>query len=143
MMIEDRDEAIRFASSYLSAMEARDLKTAAKHLADRVILTFPGGTVFRSITEIVNNSGSRYARVGKTIESWDAFEDRDCWIVYCRGSLHGEWRDGQAFSGIRFIDRFEIGEAGIRRQDVWNDSGEYRLARADAEKSREDDVRSD
>lgn len=87
----------------------------------------PGGAVFRDLGEIVKNSGSRYARVGKAIENWDAFEGDDCWIVYCRGTLHGEWRDGTAFSGIRFIDRFEIDETGIRRQDVWNDSGERRL----------------
>jgi ketosteroid isomerase-like protein len=128
MTIKTRDEAIRFARSYLDAMEARDLDAAARYLADQVSLTFPGGAVFRSVAEIANNSGSRYARVGKIIESWDAFESGDGWIVYCRGSLHGEWREGQAFSGIRFIDRFEITHLGIRRQDVWNDSGEYRLA---------------
>ncbi len=127
MKIKMRDDAIRFANSYLAAMEARDLEAAAKYLADQPVLTFPGGVVFRSISEIVSNSGSRYARVGKTIETWDAFESNDCWIVYCRGTLHGEWRDGRSFSGIRFIDRFEIDDGGIRRQDVWNDAAEYRL----------------
>lgn len=127
MSVKTREEAIQFANSYLSAMEARDLSGAEKYLADKVVLTFPGGAVFRSLGEIVSNSGSRYAHVGKAIENWDAFEGGDCWVVYCLGTLHGEWRDGTAFSGIRFIDRFEIDGTGIRRQDVWNDSGEHRL----------------
>jgi hypothetical protein len=143
MTTKTRDEAIGFANDYLSAMEARDLDAAARYLEEQVTLTFPGGATFHGLAEIVNNSGSRYARVGKLIENWDAFESGDCWVVYCRGVLHGAWHDGQAFSGIRFIDRFEIGGDGIRRQDVWNDSGEYRLARAAGEKTRGDDVKPD
>jgi hypothetical protein len=34
------------------------------------------------------------------------------------------WLDGTAFSGIRFIDRFEVAGGLIRRQDVWNDLAE-------------------
>ena len=45
-------------------------------------------------------------------------------IVYCFGTLNGEWPDGQAFSGIRFIDRFEITQGRITRQQVWNDIAE-------------------
>ena len=130
ILVKTREEAIQFANSYLSAMEARDLSNAEKYLADPVVLTFPGGAVFHSLKEIVRNSGSRYVRVGKAIENWEAFEGGDCWVVYCRGTLHGEWHDGTKFSGIRFIDRFEIDRAGIRRQDVWNDSGEHRLRSA-------------
>jgi hypothetical protein len=46
--------------------------------------------------------------------------------VYVRGTLHGRWRDGSAFDGVRFIDRFEIRDGLIVRQDVWNDAGELR-----------------
>jgi len=44
--------------------------------------------------------------------------------VYCTGTLEGVWLDGRAFSGVRFIDRFEVAEGRIRRQDVWNDLAE-------------------
>jgi hypothetical protein len=45
-------------------------------------------------------------------------------VVYCSGTLEGVWLDGSAFSGIRFIDRFEVAGGRIVRQDVWNDLGE-------------------
>ncbi len=44
--------------------------------------------------------------------------------VYCFGTLGGEWPDGTAFDGIRFIDRFELQGGLITRQDVWNDMAE-------------------
>ena len=47
-------------------------------------------------------------------------------VVYARGALSGEWPDGAAFEGVRFIDRFEITGGKIVRQDVWNDIGEAR-----------------
>ena len=45
---------------------------------------------------------------------------------YVLGTLFGEWLDGTAFEGIRFIDRFQLSEGLIVRQDVWNDMGEVR-----------------
>ena len=45
---------------------------------------------------------------------------------YTRGTLAGEWPDGTAFSGIRFIDRFEVTDGKITQQDVWNDIAEVR-----------------
>lgn len=129
MTITTRDDAIQFASRYLAEMEARNLDGAAACLAADAALTFPGGAVLHSVHDIVRNSGGRYQHVGKTIESWDAFESAPGqFVVYARGTLHGAWRDGRPFSGVRFIDRFEIGGGAIRRQDVWNDMGEARLA---------------
>lgn len=128
------DDAIALARRYLDAMEARDLDEAAKSLSADAVLTFPGGAVLHSVDDIVRNSAGRYRRVGKAFENWDAFESAPGrFIVYARGTLQGEWRDGQAFSGIRFIDRFEIESGAIRRQDVWNDMGEHRLAASAAQ----------
>ncbi len=45
-------------------------------------------------------------------------------MVYCSGTLRGVWLDGSNFEGVRFIDRFEIADGKIRRQDVWNDLAE-------------------
>ncbi len=47
-------------------------------------------------------------------------------MVYCTGTLEGQWLDGSAFAGIRFIDRFEVEAGRIVRQDVWNDLAEVR-----------------
>ncbi len=45
-------------------------------------------------------------------------------IVFCRGTLSGEWLDGSSFEGVRFVDRFELINRMIARQDVWNDLAE-------------------
>ncbi|MGA1518969.1 MAG: nuclear transport factor 2 family protein, partial [Burkholderiaceae bacterium] len=63
-------------------------------------------------------------RVGK---SYDRYEE--CWrgddtVVYCSGSLHGVWPNGEAFEGIRFIDRFVVQGEQLLEQDVWNDLAE-------------------
>jgi hypothetical protein len=31
------------------------------------------------------------------------------------------WLDGSAFEGVRFLDRFDVRDGRIQRQDVWND----------------------
>lgn len=127
--------AIRTTLDYLAAMEARDLDLAQTFCAPGdLVLTFPGGRRFTAIAEIVANSSGRYQRVGKVItetEAFDAGQSRT--VVYIRGTLYGLWADGTAFEGIRFIDRFEMEGGLIRRQDVWNDTGEAQLARAPQE----------
>lgn len=127
--------SIRIALDYLAAMEARDLDLAQTFCAPGdLVLTFPGGRRFTAIDQIVANSSGRYARIGKVITETDGFDAGQARsVVYVRGTLYGEWADGTAFEGIRFIDRFELEGGLIRRQDVWNDTGEARLARAPQE----------
>jgi len=45
-------------------------------------------------------------------------------VVYCFGTLYGEWPDGRPFEGIRFIDRFVARAGKLADQKVWNDLGE-------------------
>jgi hypothetical protein len=47
-------------------------------------------------------------------------------VVYCFGTLYGEWSDGTPFSGVRFIDRFTIKDGLLTDQRVWNDLAERR-----------------
>lgn len=108
--------------AYLSAMEARDLDAARGHLGEGFHMTFPGGIRLNTLEDLVAWSRPRYRFVKKTYEQFDAMGA----LVYCFGTLHGEWPDGTAFSGIRFIDRFEMAGGRIVRQDVWNDMGEVR-----------------
>jgi hypothetical protein len=42
--------------------------------------------------------------------------------------LQGTWLQGAPFEGIRFIDRMEVRDGLITRQDVWNDLAEHRQA---------------
>jgi hypothetical protein len=120
--------AERIVRNYLAAMEVRDLPAAQSHLAPGFTMTFPGGVRMTSLPELVAWSAPRYRFVKKTYERFDAWDD----VCYCFGTLNGEWPDGTAFAGIRFIDRFELSGGRILRQDVWNDMGEARARMAPA-----------
>ena len=115
--------------AFLAALEARDLPSAERHLAPGVAMTFPGGQRFADLESLVAWSKDRYRAVRKTYDRVEelAVDARGITVVYCRGTLAGEWPDGRAFAGVRFIDRFEIDDAGrIVDQQVWNDLGEAR-----------------
>jgi phenylpyruvate tautomerase PptA (4-oxalocrotonate tautomerase family) len=115
-------DGAKVVQAYLAAMEARDLPAARALLAPGFAMTFPGGITMTTLEELIAWSAPRYRFVKKTYERFDAMGQH----VYCFGTLHGEWPDGTAFSGIRFIDRFELAGGLIQRQDVWNDMGEVR-----------------
>ena len=115
-------DAAGVVHAYLAAMEARDLPAARAHLGDGFTMTFPGGITMQTLEELIAWSKPRYRFVKKTYDRFDAMGA----LVYCFGTLHGEWPDGTPFSGIRFIDRFELSAGKIIRQDVWNDMGEVR-----------------
>lgn len=116
-------EAERVVTAYLAAMESRDLDGARACLAPGASLRFPGAPSMTDPAEIVTWSAPRYAYVAKTHEGTDVCSGG---VVYLRGTLSGEWPDGTPFSGIRFVDRFEVAGGLIVRQDVWNDMGEAR-----------------
>jgi limonene-1,2-epoxide hydrolase len=116
-------------AAFLTALEARDLPAAARRLAPGATMTFPGGQSFVDLASLVAWSKGRYRAVRKTYERSEELpvDARGITVVYCRGTLSGEWLDGAAFAGIRFIDRFEVDDAGrIVDQQVWNDLGEAR-----------------
>lgn len=129
LSIDSAEDALRLARIYLAAIERRDVEAAARCLAPDAVLTFPGGIRRKGAAGIASGSASRYRRIGKVVEAWEVYGEPGAFVVYCRGTLHGEWLDGAPFTGIRFVDRFEINARAIRRQDVWNDAGEHRLAR--------------
>jgi hypothetical protein len=120
--------AIAVATAYLAAMEERDLARAKSVLAPGVAFVFPGGARLTDIDAIVAGSAKRYQFVGKHIDGIDAAPVPGGVAVYVRGRLHGRWLDGSAFDDIRFIDRIEVRDGLIVRQEVWNDSGEVRNA---------------
>ena len=112
---------------YLSAMERRDLDTAKKLLGTGFQMTFPGTGPMSTLEELIAWSRPRYAFVAKDYDGFDeAKGPDDITVVYCRGTLHGEWPDGTTFNGIRFIDRFEVSGGRIVKQDVWNDLAEVK-----------------
>lgn len=126
---ERHDGPKALALRYLAAMERRDLDTARGFVTADAEFIFPGGARRSDLSAIVMGSSGRYRNIAKHIERCDLCEQADgTAVVYVLGSLYGQWPDGSVFSGIRFVDRFEITGGLIRRQEVWNNSGETRLA---------------
>ncbi len=121
-------EAAKLARAFLAAMEQRDLASARQYLAPDFRMCFPGGAEMRNLEELVERSSRRYQSVAKDFEQVDESPGPEQTVVHCSGRLHGTWTDGRKFADIRFIDRFEIVDGLIRRQDVWNDMGEARAS---------------
>lgn len=113
-------------TAYLRAMEDRDLDRAKSFLAPGHESVFPGGVHLSAPEEVVAWAAPRYRWVKKRFEGLDEAGD----VVYCYGTLYGEWPDGTPFEGIRYIDRFEIADGRIARSFVWNDLAEVRALRA-------------
>jgi hypothetical protein len=117
--------------TFLDAMAARDLASARAMLAPGFAMTFPGGARFATLEELVAWAKPRYRWVKKKYERFDeAPGAAGETIVYCYGTLYGEWPDGAPFEGIRFIDRFAIAGGKLVDQLVWNDLAESRKAGA-------------
>ncbi|MGM0859041.1 MAG: nuclear transport factor 2 family protein [Pseudomonadota bacterium] len=118
--------------AFLSAMEARDLASAERFLADDVVMQFPGAPSMQRLSEVVEWSRTRYRSVSKTFHAVDQCVYPTHCVVVCHGELTVEWLDGSTTTGVRFIDRFELTKGQITRQDVWNDLAIEQRADANA-----------
>ena len=113
------DQVVRV---FLDLMEKRQLPEARALLAPDFVMTFPGNVSPSSLEALVEWAKNRYRFVRKTYEHVEVCgTGNDRAVVYCSGTLSGEWLDQTPFEGIRFIDRFELRSGLIRRQSVWND----------------------
>lgn|SRR5690554_4647699 len=120
--------AIAICEAFLIAMEKRDLDLARSFVAtDSLEMVFPGGVQFASIDAMVAGAATRYRFVGKHFDRRETWTTAEGESVLIAGRLYGEWLDGSTFEGIRFIDLFDLRDGRIRRQQVWNDMGEYKL----------------
>ena len=121
-------DALAVVQAYLEAMQARHLDAAQAHLAPGFVMVFPGGKTMTALAELMDWARQRYQRVSKSDVRWEQSWQGDTTVVYARCVLNGVWPDGQVFSAIRFIDRFEVHQGLIVRQEVWNDLAEHRQA---------------
>ena len=118
-------DPVQTVRHFLVAMERRDLATARTMLAPGFLMTFPGGARMTTLEELVAWAQPRYKRVEKRYERFDvSTADDGAAVVYCYGTLQGELHSGEAFSGIRFIDRFTVANGLLLDQKVWNDMAE-------------------
>ena len=116
--------AAKIVCTYLRLVEARDLDAASEFLADDVLIVFPGGRTFESLTDQVASSAGRFRSVKKTLDQLDVVSDGAEATVYVYGTLAGQALDGSSFNGVRFIDRFALNDGQIVSQMVWNDLAE-------------------
>lgn len=107
---------------FLETLQVRDLDAARALLAPGFTMTFPGGVTMTKLEELVAWAALRYRQIAKTFDGFDDLGN----VVYCHGTLSGTWPDGTSFDGVRFVDRFEVSEGKLTRQDVWNDLAEAR-----------------
>lgn len=121
-----KPSAGEIVQKYLNDLVARDLEAANQWLAPGFTMIFPGGIEFTHTEQLVSWAKDRYRTIGKTYERFEECYGADETVVYCSGTLHGEWPDGEAFSGIRFIDRFVVRDGLLVSQIVWNDLAEMK-----------------
>ena len=119
-----RPVASDVVQAFLQAMQVRDLAEAQSFLSDDFSMCFPGGATMRTLTEMIDWARPRYRSIAKNYERFEEVWREQGTVVFCSGTLHGSWPDGRDFSGIRFIDRFEVTNGKITRQEVWNDLAE-------------------
>lgn len=128
----ERPDASALVLAFLDRMQQRDLAAAQELLASDFRMAFPGAPAMQHLDQLVQWSRGRYLSVAKDYERFDECWSDDGATVYCFGQLHGTWLDGTAFGGIRFIDRFEVRDGKICRQDVWNDMALHPIPAAPA-----------
>ena len=114
--------------SFLQAMQERDIAKAQSFLHPDFRMCFPGSVVMHTLQELTAWAQTRYSRIGKHYDQFEESWQGDATVVFCHGTLHGTWLDGHAFEGIRFIERIQVQDGLITRQDVWNDLAEHRKA---------------
>jgi hypothetical protein len=117
-------DVAELVTRYLRLVEARRLDEAATYLAPGVRITFPGGRTFSTLEQQVASSAGRFRRVEKRFDGVDTSDQGERAVVYVWGTLQGEDLDGRPFTGVRFVDRFEVRDGLIAEQAVWNDLAE-------------------
>lgn len=114
-------DPVSLVHDYLIAMEERELDHAQTFLAEDFVMTFPSSGELRSLHQVITWAKDRYRFVKKKLDATNVAYEEDRIVVLVTGTLYGEWPDGTKFKDVRFIDRFEISNGLLTRQDVWND----------------------
>jgi hypothetical protein len=119
-------------NEYLRLVMIPDPDAARRFVAPDLRIVFTGGRPMREPADCTAFNAARYRWVKKRIERTDtvAGGTADESVVYSVGTLYGEWPDGSAFEGNRYVDRYIVRRGLITELQVWNDSAEWLLVRA-------------
>jgi hypothetical protein len=122
----------RLVEEYLRLLMIPDPDRASAFIAPELLIRFSGGREMHAPQECAAFNATRYAWVKKNFERTDVVcgASAEEAVVFMTGTLYGEWKDGTAFSGNRYVDRYVVKHGRIVQMDVWNDSAEWLLVRA-------------
>jgi hypothetical protein len=130
--------AAEVVDEFLRLIMIPDPVAARRYTAPNLRIRFTGGRAMSDPTECTAFNASRYQWVKKRIERTEtvavsantSMSADDETVVYSLGTLYGQWPDGTAFEGNRYVDRYVVRAGLITQMDVWNDSAEWMLVRA-------------
>ena len=125
-MEADFEQAIDMAKRFLSAVEDRDVDRARSLLAPDFRMLVSGGHRFEALADFVAFSAGRQTGTKKQTDHFDTCRRGKDVVVYCSGTLSGQWLNGEPFDGIRYIDRMVFSDGLISAIDVWNDTADFR-----------------
>lgn len=99
--------------------EEEERATIGELFADDATITLPGATFTgpdapRQFLEFL---APRYEWAAKEFDRWLTTGE----AVVSVGTLYGVDTDGEEFSGVRYVDIYEVENGLIRRLDVYND----------------------
>ena len=124
--------AAGIVEEYLRLLMIPDPAAARHYIGPELEIRFTGNRLMREPAECAAFNATRYRwvkkRFGPTHVAEGGTEDET--VVYQTGTLYGEWPDGTAFEGNRYVDRYVVRHGKIVRMEVWNDSAEWLLVRA-------------
>jgi hypothetical protein len=138
--------AAEIVDEFLRLVMTPDPDAARRYTAPGLQIRFTGNRPMNDPADTTAFNRSRYRWVKKRIErtetvcrihtvnvenaaNSDSANTDEGEVVYSLGTLYGEWPDGTAFEGNRYVDRYVVKKGLIVRMDVWNDSAEWLLIR--------------
>ena len=107
------------AEEFFAWMEDERRETVGELFADNAVITLPGATFEGpdAASEFLAHLAPRYEWAAKEFERWIE-TDRE---VVSIGTLYGVDNDGEEFSGVRYVDVYEVEDGLVQRVDIWND----------------------
>jgi len=108
-------------------MSARDLPGASKLMSPTISIVISGGHRFSRLEDFVAFGADRYESVRKQTDHFEVCEAAGGVAVYVRGEMSGSWKDGTAFTGVRWCDRFLVSGGVVVDLQTWSDLAETRL----------------
>jgi hypothetical protein len=129
--------AAEVVDEFLRLIMIPDPAAARRFTAPGMRIRFTGGRAMHDPAECTAFNASRYKWVKKRIERTETVvlstvgaAQVTGTVVYSTGTLYGQWPDGTAFEGNRYVDRYVVTAGLITEMEVWNDSAEWLLVRA-------------